>query len=187
MRVIVLNQSTPLRQVVEFMTERGVDVEIVAETATANNLESLVGQTQPDYLFLLQRDYNDLSNVVTELVASKPMLGVAVVSEEGQEVQLQVNQTAVSQGLTGHELQSDGSNAASAGPAVPHSPDKHPPHETSVQRAPTTANHQNAVAALSPAWRTYTLSDFIYLMTEDQPKNAPSGGITDVPHNEPQP
>ena len=38
MRVIVLNQSKPLRQVVEFITERGVDVEVVAETATASNL-----------------------------------------------------------------------------------------------------------------------------------------------------
>ncbi len=183
MRVIVLNQSTPLRQVVEFMTERGVDVDVVAETATASNLKALVGQKRPDYLFLLQRDYDELSDVVMNLVADEPMLGVALISEESQEVQLQVNQATASQGLTGHELQSEGSSAASTGPAVPHSPNKDPQQEKNVPQAPTTTNHQSAVAASAPAWRTYTLSDFIYLMTEDQPKTAPAGGITDVPHN----
>jgi len=182
MRVIVLNQSEPLRQIVEFITERGVDIEVVAESVTMKNLGSIVREQRPNYLFLLQQEYETLSATISELMATQPLLGVALVNEERQEVQLQVGHATAAQGMTGHELQNGNGRPARESVVIPHSPEEDSHDETREKRADAAMHTEPAATDSSDAWRTYTLSDFIYLMTEDQPTTVPSGGITDVPH-----
>jgi hypothetical protein len=182
MRVIVLDQSESLRQVVEFITERGVDVELVAETDALVNLKPLLEKTQADYLFLLQREYDQLTEEVTRIFADYPALGIALVSEEEQEVHLQVSGEAGTQGLTGREQQENGSTAIEEGPFIPHSPNEENREQTNANAGATPQEHDTPAVVSSPKWRTYTLSDFIYLMTADQP-TTPPGGITDVPHD----
>ncbi len=88
MRVIVLNQSNPLRQVMQFITERGYDIDITAETDTQAELLPLVTQRDPDYLFMLEEDFNDVSTQIPALLDEHPQLGVALVNEEEQQVRL---------------------------------------------------------------------------------------------------
>jgi hypothetical protein len=182
MRIIVLDQSESLRQVVEFITERGVDVELVAETGTVTNLKSLLEKTQADYLFLLQSEYDQLTDEVTRIFADYPTMGIALVSEEEQEVHLQVSAESETQGRTGREQQENSSSAIEERPFIPHSPNEENREQTKANAGATTVDHDTPALASSPKWRTYTLSDFIYLMTADQPTNQP-GGITDVPHD----
>ncbi len=182
MRVIVLDQSESLRQVVEFITERGVDVELVAETDALTNLKPLLEKTQADYLFLLQSEYDQLTEEVARIFADYPGLGIALVSEEEQEVHLQVSNEADTQAATGREQQENSSTAIEERPFVPHSPNEENREQAKASAGATTAEHDKPAVASSPQWRTYTLSDFIYLMTADQPTEYP-GGITDVPHD----
>lgn len=139
MQVVVLNQSDPLRQVVQFISERGYDIEIADETALESDLLPLVERTKPDYLFLLKTDYRHISSQIPAVLDTYPHLGIALVTEEEQQVLL------YKEGFS----------------------------EDQPQRQPGTELHEDH-------WLYYSLSDFIYLMTEDNPRENPPGGITDV-------
>lgn len=146
MQVVVLNQSDPLRQVLQFITERGNSVEIAAETDAETDLPKLIARTRPEYLFLLQNDYDSVKPQISQLLSSHAEMDIAVVNEEEQQVLLYQSDYADQQ-------------------AAEQNPDQ-PIEEWQGK-----------------AWIRYTLSDFIYLLTESSPRQDPPGGITDVEHH----
>lgn len=89
MRVMVLNQSEQLRQVLQYVLEQGVPVEIAGETQEVQGLAQQVEQLQPDWLFLLQEEYQRISGVVRRLFAVHPDLRVILLSADGQHVRFQ--------------------------------------------------------------------------------------------------
>lgn len=139
MQVVVLNQSDPLRQVVQFIAEQGYNINIVAETDLKSDLLPLIDRAQPDYLFLLQEDYSHISTQIPAVLDAHSELGIALVNEEKQQVLLYKENFS----------------------------------EEQPQRQPGTN-------LLDEHWLIYSLSDFIYLMTEDGPREVPPGGITAV-------
>lgn len=89
MRVMVLNQSEQLRQLLQYVLEQGVPVEIVEETQTVQGLAQQVAQVRPDWLFLLQEEYQRMSSVIQRLLAVQPDLRVILLSADGQHVRFQ--------------------------------------------------------------------------------------------------
>jgi len=89
MRVIVVNQSVPLRQVLQYVFEHGIDVDIVAETEEVETLPQQVAQLQPDWLFLLQDEYTRLTEMIQQLLDIQPDLGVILLSANGKHVRFQ--------------------------------------------------------------------------------------------------
>lgn len=89
MRVMVLNQSDQLRQVLQYVLEQGVPVEIVGETEKLQELAPQVDRLQPDWLFLLQDEYQRVSGVVQRLFEAQPNLRVILLSADGQHVRFQ--------------------------------------------------------------------------------------------------
>lgn len=92
MRVIVVNQSEPLRQVLQYVFERGIEVEIVAETDEIKTLPQQVAQFKPDWLFLLQDEYTGVTGVINRLLDIHPDLGVILLSADGKHVRFQREQ-----------------------------------------------------------------------------------------------
>jgi chemotaxis response regulator CheB len=89
MRVMVLNQSDELRQALQYVLEQGVPVEIVGETQEVQGLTQQVDQLQPDWLFLLQDEYQRVSGVLHRLFTVHPDLRVILLSADGQRVRFQ--------------------------------------------------------------------------------------------------
>ena len=89
MRVMVVNQSDQLRQMLQYVFENGIDVEVVAETNDLETLPQRVRQANPDWLFLLQDEYSRLTGVIEELLRDQPSLQVILLSADGQHIQFQ--------------------------------------------------------------------------------------------------
>jgi len=86
---MVLNQSEQLRQVLQYVLEQGVPVEIVGETEEVQELAHQIDQSQPDWLFLLQEEYHRVGGVVQRLFTVHPELRVILLSADGQHVRYQ--------------------------------------------------------------------------------------------------
>lgn len=93
MRVIVLNQSDELRQALQYVLEQGVPVEIVGETQEVQDLARQVDQLKPEWLFLLQEEYQRVSGVIRRLLVVQPDLRVILLSADGQYVRFQKDQS----------------------------------------------------------------------------------------------
>ena len=89
MRVMVVNQSDQLRQMLQYVFENGINVELVAETNELEALPQTVRQVKPDWLFLLQDEYSRLTGVIEELLRIQPDLQVILLSADGQHIQFQ--------------------------------------------------------------------------------------------------
>lgn len=89
MRVMVVNQSDQLRQMLQYVFENGIDVEVVAEINELDALPQTVRQVKPDWLFLLQDEYSRLTGVIEELLRIQPGLQVILLSADGQHIQFQ--------------------------------------------------------------------------------------------------
>lgn len=89
MRVMVVNQSDQLRQMLQYVFENGINVEVVAETDELEALPQTVRQVKPDWLFLLQDEYSRLTGVIEELLRIQPDLQVILLSADGQHIQFQ--------------------------------------------------------------------------------------------------
>jgi chemotaxis response regulator CheB len=92
MRVMVLNQSEQLRQVLQYVLEQGVPVDIVGETNDLQKLVQQVNRLQPDWLFLLQEESHRLKGMINRLFDMHPMLQIILLSADGQHVRFQQDQ-----------------------------------------------------------------------------------------------
>ena len=92
MRVMVVNQSDELRQVLQYLAEQGFALEIVGETAEVSGLAKQVEQLQPEWLFLLQDVYKRLGNVAPHLLRANPELRVLLLTADGQHIRYQKNE-----------------------------------------------------------------------------------------------
>ena len=93
MRVMVVNQSEELRQVLQYVLEQGVRVEIVGETTAVDGVAQQVDRLRPDWLFLLQDEYQRLSGVIQRLLKTNPTLRVILLTADGQHIRFQKDQT----------------------------------------------------------------------------------------------
>lgn len=89
MRVMVVNQSDELRQVLQYVAEQGVAMEIVGETKEVNRLANELEQVRPEWLFLLQDAYKRLGNVAPQLLRANPDLRVLLLTADGQHIRYQ--------------------------------------------------------------------------------------------------
>ena len=86
MRAIVVNQSDELRQLLQYVFEQGVAVEVVLETNDINLLPQQVASLQPDSLFLLQEEYKRLTGVIPQVLDANPGLQIILLSTDGQHI-----------------------------------------------------------------------------------------------------
>lgn len=89
MRVMVVNQSEELRQVLQYVFEQGVAVEIVGETTEVSGLAQQVAQLQPEWLFLLQDEYQRLGSIIPRVFTAQPALRVILLTADGQHIRFQ--------------------------------------------------------------------------------------------------
>jgi chemotaxis response regulator CheB len=89
MRVIVVNQSAELRQVLQYVFENGIDVDVVAETDDIRKLPKQISELHPDWLFLLQDEYTSLTRTVDRLLDVDPDLRIILLSADGKHVRYQ--------------------------------------------------------------------------------------------------
>lgn len=89
MRVMVVNQSEELRQVLQYVAEQGVDMEIVGETTKVDGLAKQLEQVRPEWLFLLQDEYKRLGNVVSHVIQANPDLRVILLTTDGEHIRYQ--------------------------------------------------------------------------------------------------
>lgn len=89
MRVMVVNQSEELRQVLQYVLEQGVAVEIVGETTEIGGLTQQVARLRPDWLFLLQDEYKRAGGVIQQLLKKTPDLRVILLTADGQHLRYQ--------------------------------------------------------------------------------------------------
>jgi len=89
MRVIVVNQSEQLRQLLQYVFENGIDVEVVLETDEIAALPQQVALLKPDSLFLLQDEYTKLTGVVSQIIGASPGLRIFLLSADGQHIRFQ--------------------------------------------------------------------------------------------------
>lgn len=92
MRVMVVNQSAELRQVLQYVLEQGVAVDIVGETTTVEELTHQVDQLRPEWLFLLQDEYHRLSHGMQRLLKTNPALRIILLTADGQHIRFQKDQ-----------------------------------------------------------------------------------------------
>lgn len=91
MRVIVVNQSEQLRQLLQYVFENGIDVEVVAETDDIQTLPQQIKELNPSWLFLLQDEYTRLTRTVDRLLEIQPELQIILLSADGKHVRFQQN------------------------------------------------------------------------------------------------
>lgn len=92
MRVMVVNQSAEMRQVLQYVLEQGVAVDIVGERTAVEGLAQQVDHLRPDWLFLLQDEYHRLSSVIQRLLKTNPDLRVILLTADGQHIRFQKDQ-----------------------------------------------------------------------------------------------
>lgn len=92
MRVMVVNQSEQLRQVLQYVFENGIEVDVVAETSDIAGLPEQIRRLQPEWLFLLQEEYGRLTGVINQLLAAQQNLHIILLSTDGQHVRFQQDQ-----------------------------------------------------------------------------------------------
>lgn len=92
MRVMVVNQSDQLRQVLQYVFENGIDVDVVGETNDMQLLPQQIRRLQPEWLFLLQDEYSRLSSMVNTLLRVHPALQIILLSADGQHLCFQKDQ-----------------------------------------------------------------------------------------------
>lgn len=86
MRAIVVNQSEELRQLLQYVFEQGVSVEILLETSDIKQLPQQVATLQPDSLFLLQDTFKRSPGVIPHLLEASPGLRIILLSADGQHI-----------------------------------------------------------------------------------------------------
>ncbi|MBX3014286.1 MAG: response regulator transcription factor [Caldilineaceae bacterium] len=89
MRVVVVNQSEQLRQVLQYVIENGIDVELVGETTALQALPQQLRQLRPEWLFLLQEEYSHLTNIVDDLLERQPTLHIILLTADGEHIRFQ--------------------------------------------------------------------------------------------------
>ncbi len=89
MRVIVVNQSEQLRQVLQYVFESGIDVEVVLETEETAALPQQVARLKPDSIFLLQDEYTKVRGVIDRTLEATPGLRIFLLSADGKHVRFQ--------------------------------------------------------------------------------------------------
>jgi chemotaxis response regulator CheB len=89
MRVIVVNQSEQVRQLLQYVFENGIDVEVVLETDETATLPEQVERLKPDSLFLLQDEYTKRNSVIKRILAASPGLQVILLSADGHHIRFQ--------------------------------------------------------------------------------------------------
>lgn len=93
MRAIVVNQSEQLRQVLQYVFESGIEVEVVAETEDIRSLPQQISKLKPDWLFLLQDEYTRLTRTVDRLLDVQPELQIILLSADGKHVRFQQSES----------------------------------------------------------------------------------------------
>ncbi len=91
MRVIVVNHSEELRQLLQYVFENGIDVDVVLETDQMAALPKQVERLKPDALFLLQDEYTKLAGIINPLLLleASPGLRIFLLSADGQHIRFQ--------------------------------------------------------------------------------------------------
>lgn len=83
MKIIVASRSEDLTQLIEYIAAYEPAIEVIDEAGNAEHALALVAERKPDWIFLLQEEFDRAYGYAERLLAIQPELNILVVSEDG--------------------------------------------------------------------------------------------------------
>ena len=84
MRIIVASRSDDLDQLVQYIAADEPEIEVIDEAGDVGHALQLVAELKPDWIFLLQEEFDRAYHFAEQLLAIEPELDILVVSEDGR-------------------------------------------------------------------------------------------------------
>ena len=84
MRIIVASRSDGLDQLVQYIAADEPEIEVIDEAGDVGHALQLVAELKPDWIFLLQEEFDRAYHFAEQLLAIEPELDILVVSEDGR-------------------------------------------------------------------------------------------------------
>ena len=84
MRIIVASRSDDLDQLVQYIAADEPKIEVIDEAGDVGHALQLVAELKPDWIFLLQEEFDRAYHFAEQLLAIEPELDILVVSEDGR-------------------------------------------------------------------------------------------------------
>lgn len=84
MRIIVTSRSDDLDQLVQYIAADEPEIEVIDEAGDVGHALQLVAELKPDWIFLLQEEFDRAYHFAEQLLAIEPELNILVVSEDGR-------------------------------------------------------------------------------------------------------
>ena len=84
MRIIVASRSDDLDQLVQYIAADEPKIEVIDEAGDVGHALKLVAELKPDWIFLLQEEFDRAYHFAEQLLAIEPELDILVVSEDGR-------------------------------------------------------------------------------------------------------
>ena len=84
MRIIVASRSEDLDQLIQYVAANEPAMEVIDEAGDADHVLQLVAEMKPDWIFLLQEEFDRAYGFAEQLLATEPELNILVVSEDGR-------------------------------------------------------------------------------------------------------
>lgn len=88
MQIVIVSRSEPLEQMISYIVERGVEIEVVGEADNIPEAGQIISQTQPEWLFLLSESHSDMIDQLQEMRAGHTGLHIAAFHEGGEHVRI---------------------------------------------------------------------------------------------------
>lgn len=100
MRIIVASRSDDLDQLVQYIAADEPAMEVIDEAGDAEKALQLVAELKPDWVFLLQEEFDRAYGFADQLLAIEPELNILVVSEDGRHRHIR-------RGINGEQIERD--------------------------------------------------------------------------------
>lgn len=86
MRIVLVNRSQPLEQMLAYVVEQGAEIAVVGEADDIAESSQIVAQDHPQWLFLLVDSQQDMIKQLQDVRAAHSSLNVAAFEEDGKRV-----------------------------------------------------------------------------------------------------
>lgn len=92
MKIVIAAESEELAGLIQYISDQEPDIEVIYDVENLDDLPALVAETQPDWLFVLQRDLAPRHDgLAIGLLALHPPLTVLLMSDDGHHRTIRCN------------------------------------------------------------------------------------------------
>lgn len=84
MRVVVATQSEDLAQLIQYIADSEPEIELISEFERPEQAPEIVARLKPDWIFLLDADFDRVRGLAEQLLAIHPGLRILVMNEDGR-------------------------------------------------------------------------------------------------------